>query len=82
MSMVRGRGPETITVSIATTDFMLNETMWMVLKGKWINAELISDDENGCVHVRSELTEGGDTKVTVWQRIYMPVEFHITQSVE
>ena len=82
MSMVRGRGPETITVSIATTDFVLNETMWMVLKGKWINPELISDDENGCVHVRSELTEDGDTKVTVWQRIYMPVEFRITQSLE
>jgi hypothetical protein len=79
MAMVRGRGPGTIVVSIATTDFMLNETMWMVLKGQWDNAELVSDDENGCVHVRSELTNNGDTKVTVWQRLYMPVEFHITQ---
>jgi hypothetical protein len=79
MTMVRGRGPGTIIVSIATTDFMLNETMWMVLKGQWTNAELVSDDENGCVHVRSEVMEDGDTKVTVWQRLYMPVEFHITQ---
>jgi hypothetical protein len=80
VAMVRGRGPGTIKASIATTDFMLNETMWMVLKGKWINAELVSDDENGSVHVRSELMDDGNTKVTVWQRIYMPVEFHITQS--
>ena len=82
MSMVRGRPPGIITVSIATTDFMLNETMWMVFKGKWDNAELVSDNENGCVHVRSELMDDGDTKVTVWQRIYMPVEFHITQILE
>jgi hypothetical protein len=81
-AMVRGRGPGTIIVSIATTDFMLNETLWMIIKGKWIDAELISDDENGCVHVRSELMEDGDTKVTIWQRIYMPVEFRITQSHE
>ncbi len=79
MAMVRGRGPGIITASIATTDFMLNETMWMVFKGEWIDAELVSDNENGCVHVRSELMDDGDTKVTVWQRLYMPVEFHITQ---
>lgn len=79
MAMVRGRAPGTIAVSIATTDFTLNQTMSMVLKGEWNNAELVSDDENGCVHVRSELIDGGDTKVTVWQRLYMPVEFQITQ---
>jgi hypothetical protein len=78
-AMVRGRGPGTIVVSIATTDFMLNETMWMVLKGQWDNLELVSDDENGCVHVRSETTSDGDTKITIWQRLYMPVEFHLTQ---
>jgi len=82
MAMVRGRGPGTIIISIATTDFMLNETMWMVLKGKWDDAVLVSYDENGCVHVRSELTDDGDTKITVWQRLYMPVEFHITQLEE
>jgi hypothetical protein len=82
MAMVRGRGPGTIIISIATTDFMLNETMWMVLKGKWDDAELVSYDENGCVHVRSELMDDGDTKITVWQRLYMPVEFHITQLEE
>ncbi|CAF1304398.1 unnamed protein product [Adineta ricciae] len=81
-AMIRGRGPGTVRISIATTDFMLNKTLWMVLKGKWNNAELTSDDENGCVHVRSEVMEDGDTKVTVWQRIYMPVEFHITQESE
>ena len=80
--MIRGRGPGTVRISIATTDFMLNETLWMVLKGKWNNAELTSDDENGCVHVRSEMMEDGDTKITIWQRIYMPVEFHITQESE
>jgi hypothetical protein len=82
MAMVRGRGPGIITASIATTDFMLNETMWMVFKGEWIDAELVSDNENGCVHVRSELMDDGDTKVTVWQRLYMPVEFHISQVQE
>ncbi|CAF0756667.1 unnamed protein product [Adineta steineri] len=82
MSMVRGRGPGSITISIATTDFMLNETMWMLLKGKWNNAQLISDDENGCVHVRSELVDDENTKITIWQRIYMPVEFHIAQMVD
>lgn len=82
VAMVRGRGPETIRASIATTDFMLNETMWMVLKGRWANIELLSNDENGCVHVRSELLDDGDTKVTIWQRLYMPVEFLITQSHE
>jgi len=82
MAMVRGRGPGSIIISIATTDFMLNETMWMVLKGKWDNAELVSDDENGCVHVRSEFIDGSNTKITIWQRLYMPVEFHITQSHE
>ena len=80
MAMVRSRGPGPIIVSIATTDFMFNETMTMVLKGEWSNPELLSDDENGCVHVRSEFVGDGDTKVTVWQRIYMPVEFQITQS--
>ncbi|CAF5008777.1 unnamed protein product, partial [Rotaria socialis] len=50
MAMVRGRGPGTITVSIATTDFTFNKTMSMVLKGKWVDAELQSDDENGSVH--------------------------------
>lgn len=79
-AMVRGRGPGTIRVSIATTDFMLKETMWMVLKGQWDNPQLISDDENGSVHVRSEILDNGDTKITVWQRIYLPVEFHITQA--
>ncbi|CAF4047095.1 unnamed protein product [Rotaria sp. Silwood2] len=82
MSMVRGRGPGAITVSIATTDFPLNTPMWMVLKGKWVDAELMCDDENGSVHVRTELIDDDDTKVTVWQRIYMPVEFHITQSYD
>lgn len=82
MSMVRGRGPGKITASIATTDFMLNTPMWMVLKGKWTNTELACDDENGTVHIRSEIMDDGDTKVTVWQRIYMPVEFHITQLEE
>ncbi|UJR28229.1 hypothetical protein I4U23_009479 [Adineta vaga] len=82
MSMVRGRGPGTIRISIATTDFMLNETMWMILQGAWNNAELVSDNENGCVHVRSELMDDGNTKVIVWQRIYMPVEFQITREQE
>ena len=80
MSMVRGRGPGTIIVSIATTDFKLDKTMWMILKGQWVDVQLKSDDENSCVHVRSELMNDGDTKVTVWQRLYMPVEFHITQA--
>ncbi|CAF3345767.1 unnamed protein product [Rotaria socialis] len=79
MAMVRGRGPGTITVSIATTDFTFNKTMSMVLKGKWVDAELQSDDENGSVHVRTEATADDDTKVTVWQRIYMPVEFEMSQ---
>ncbi|CAF5105634.1 unnamed protein product, partial [Rotaria socialis] len=63
----------------ATTDFTFNKTMSMVLKGKWVDAELQSDDENGSVHVRTEATADDDTKVTVWQRIYMPVEFEISQ---
>lgn len=75
MSMVRGRGPNPIRVSISTTDFNLNRTMFIVFKGKWTNPELMSDDFNGCVHVRSEHLDDGDTKVTVWQRLYMPVEF-------
>ncbi|CAF0810303.1 unnamed protein product [Rotaria sordida] len=82
MAMVRGRGPGAITISIATTDFTLNTPMWMVLKGKWTGAELMCDDENGCVYVRTELIDDGNTKVTVWQRIYMPVEFQITQSYD
>ena len=80
VAMVRGRGPGPIRASIATTDFMLNETLSLVLKGKWIDAELLSNDENGCVHVRSEILDDGDTKVTVWQRLYMPVEFLIHYS--
>lgn len=81
MAMVRGRGPGTIMVSIATTDFMFNNTMTMVLKGKWDDPDLRSDDENGCVHIRTEAIDD-DTKVTIWQRIYMPVEFHITQAYD
>lgn len=81
-AMIRSRGPGTIRASIATTDFTLNKTMTMIFKGKWIDPELVSDDQNGCVHVRSEILDDGDTQVTVWQRLYMPVEFLLTSSSE
>jgi hypothetical protein len=82
VAMVRGRQPGPIRASIATTDFMLNETMWMIFKGKWTDIELLSNDENGCVHVRCELLDDDNTKVTIWQRLYMPVEFLMTYSNE
>ena len=40
--------------------------MWMILKDQWIDVELKSDDEDGCVYVRSKLMNNSDTKITVW----------------